>query len=265
MADTTLPVSADTLKIWEGVYRSFDEAAADQEGPGFDGTTWHTRSAVSARECLAALQAGQPIPQFHKQRSVLLPPVAALLLAQRPRLRILDFGGNLGIGYLTLVESIPEAARRIEYTIVEKPKTCEEGRRLLAGDIGYHSALPEHGTFDLVHSSSALQYVQDWQRVLERLAGYPADFILLSDVFAGSIPTFVTLQRYYDSRIPHWFWNLDEFLTPWTQAGYRVDMKTFASSRRLGIDDTLPMGHFPNTHRLEQTLHILLRRMSGNP
>lgn len=195
--------STDTLKIWEGVYRSFEEAAANQEGPGFDGDTWHARSAASARACLAALEAGRPIPHFHKQRSVLLPVVVALMLARRERLRILDFGGNLRIGYLTLLESIPEATRRVDYAIVDLPKTCEEGRHLFSGAIAYESRLSPHGTFDLVHTSSTLQYVQDWQRALEQLAGYRAEFMLLSDVFAGPIPTFATLQRYYDSRIAH--------------------------------------------------------------
>ena len=255
--------SIETLKIWDGVYRSFEEAAADQEGPGFVGDVWRTRSASSARACLAALDAGRPIPHLHTQRGVLLPPVVALMLASRDRLCLLDYGGNLGIGYLMLVESIPDAARRIDYTIVDIPQTCEEGRRLFSGAITYHSALPRHGTFDLVHTSSALQYVRDWRRALGLLASYGAEFVLLSDVFAGEIPTFVTLQRYYDSRIPHWFWNLDEFLAVWTQAGYRLEMKTFAFSRRLNVDDRLPMDHFPETHQLEQALHILLRRVSG--
>ena len=81
---------------------------------------------------------------------------------------------------MTLLESIPEAARRVDYTIVEKSQTCDEGRCLLGGAVAYHSGLPEYATFDLVHSSSALQYVRDWPRTLEHLAGYRADFVLLS-------------------------------------------------------------------------------------
>jgi putative methyltransferase (TIGR04325 family) len=153
-------------------------------------------------------------------------------------------------------------ARRIvsTTTIVELSPVADEGRRLLPGAVSYVETWPADGTFDLIHAASALQYVDDWRQVLESLARYRADFMLLSDVFAGAIPTFVTLQNYYGSRIRHWFWNLDELLEACSGASYAQVMKTFAAGRRLEMVDTLPMDHFPETHRLEQSLHLLLQR-----
>jgi putative methyltransferase (TIGR04325 family) len=248
------------LAIWEGIYTSFQEAAGAVVGAGFNGDEWRTRSVAAASGCLAAMQAGHPIPEQEKQRSALLPPVAATMLANRDRLRILDFGGGLGIGYMTLLEAIPMAAERIDYTIVEVPQIATEGRRLLSGAVGYVEALPADGPFDLVHAASAIQYVDEWRGLLTSLAAYRADFILLSDVFAGSIPTYVTLQHYYGSRIRHWFWNLDELLEVCARAGYALVMKTRVTSRRLGVDNTLPMEQFPEAHRLDQSLHLLLAR-----
>ncbi|HEY3045469.1 MAG TPA: methyltransferase, TIGR04325 family [Vicinamibacterales bacterium] len=254
--------SSERVEIWEGIYASYQEAAAHVVGPGFDGDVWRTRSLASAQGCLAALEAGKPIPQFHKQRSALLPAVAAVMLASRDRLRVLDFGGGLGIGYMTLAESIPSASTRIDYTIVEVPTVCEEGRRLFSGSVRYATALPAGDTFDLVHAASAVQYVEDWKQLLKRLGGCGAEFMLLSDVFAGAIPTFVSLQNYYESRIRHWFFNLEELLDACSRAGYSLVMKTFAPSRRLGVEDAVPMDRFPDSHRLEQSLHLLLHRDS---
>jgi len=186
-----------------------------------------------------------------------------MMLESKDPLRILDLGGALGIGYMTLAESIPHQAELIEYTIIEVPEICEVGRGLLSGgQVTYLDSLPSQGEFDLVHSASALQYVEDWQQVLKSLSHYGAEYILLSDVFAGSIPTFVTLQNYYGSRIRHWFLNLDELLKLVSSLGYQLVMKSFVKSRRLGVQDILPMGNFPATHRLEQSLHLLLRRES---
>jgi putative methyltransferase (TIGR04325 family) len=257
--------NAETLSsappaIWEGIYGSFQQAAADVTGPGFTGDEWRSRSLVVARACLEALQAGRPIPERHKQRSTLLPAVAATLLADKPRLRILDFGGGLGIGYLTLVESIPHAADRIDYTIVEVPSVAEEGRRVLGAAVRYVDKLPPEDGFDLVHAASALQYVDDWQQAVVSLAAYRADFMLLSDVFAGAIPTFVTLQHYYGSRIRHWFWSFNELVEAYSRAGYALVMKTFAAGRRLDAQDILPMQNFPDSHRLDRSLHLLLHR-----
>lgn len=111
-----------------------------------------------------------------------------------------------------------------------------------------------------MHSASALQYIENWQQTLKSLSSYEAEYILLSDVFAGSIPTFVTLQNYYVSRIRHWFLSLDELLETVSSIGYRLIMKSFVNSRRLDAEDTLPMDNFPRSHRLDQTMHLLFRR-----
>jgi putative methyltransferase (TIGR04325 family) len=254
----------EEFNIWEGIYGSFHDAGSDAIGPGFGGDVYRARALNVAYECLAALNTGRQIPSFHKQRSTLLPPVAAMMLGSKNPLRILDFGGGLGIGYMTLSESISHHSGAIEYTIVEITEVCEAGRGLLSGKgaVAYLDSLPSQGKFDLVHSASALQYIEDWQQALKSLSGYGAEYILLSDVFAGSIPTFVTLQNYYGSRIRHWFLNFDELLKLVSSLGYQLVMKSFVNSRRLGAEDILPMGNFPASHRLEQSLHLLLRRDS---
>lgn len=246
--------------IWEGTYRSFEDAAADACGTGFSSETHRNRSLAVARECLTAMKAGKPIPQIHKQRTVLLPAVVATLLGTRERLRILDFGGGLGIGYLTLLEAVSRAAERIDYRIVEVASVVDEGRRLFGDTVAYVETLPAEGSFDLVYTSSAMQYVEDWPRLVASLAAYRADSILLSDVFAGAIPTFVTLQNYYGSRIRHWFLNLDDLLEAFSRTGYTLAMKTCAAVRRLDVESTLRMEHFPATHRLEQSLNLILHR-----
>lgn len=245
------------FNIWEGVFSSFADARAEIAGLGFNGDVYRTRATSVARECLAALRSGKPIPTFHKQRSTLLPPVAAMMVEQDRPLRILDFGGGLGIGYMVLSESIIDVGN-VQYTIVEVPGICEEGRGLLP-EITYIDSLPEQGQFDLIHSASALQYIEDWRGVVRLLCSYRAKTILLSDVFAGDVPGFVTLQNYYGSRIPHWILNINELLEFLASLNYKLVMRTYVSSRRLDVEDTLPMDNFPESHRLEQTQHLLFQ------
>ncbi len=254
----------EKFNIWEGIYQTFQEANHDAIGPGFSGDVYRMRVLNVVNECLTAIQKNKPMPHFHKQRSTLLPPVVAMMLGTKNKLRILDFGGGLGIGYLTLIESIPNYDKCIKFTIVEIPEICDIGRKLFLKEreLTFLDLLPYQDKFDLLYSASALQYIEDYQQVLKLFSGYGAEYIILSDVFAGSTPTFVTLQNYYGSRIPHWFWNLDELLAIFSSIGYRLIMKSFVSSLRLGIEDTLPMNNFPETHRLEQTLHLLLQRYS---
>jgi len=97
---------------------------------------------------------------------------------------------------------------------------------------------------------------------LTDLAAYNSEYILLSDVFAGSNPSFVSLQNYYDSKIPHWFINFDELIEVLDSIGYQLKMKSYAGSRRLHFDDTLPMDNFPEQYRVKQTLHLLIQKKS---
>ena len=256
---TNNTIETKPFHIWEGLYESFQSAAAEAIGAGFGGEIYLNRSLVAANECLAELNEGRPIPQFHKQRSTLLPLTVAMMLSNNERIRILDFGGGLGIGYMTLAECISDDLKRTDYTIVEGPEVCELGMDILEG-ITYLSTLPSSSNFDLIHAASSLQYIEHWQVLIEKFASFNPNYILLSDVFAGDINSFVTLQNYYGSRIPHWFLNLKELIDAFDKQGYRLIMKSYVSSRRLNIDDTLPMDNFPEIFRLPQSLHLLLQK-----
>jgi putative methyltransferase (TIGR04325 family) len=254
--ETTKP-----FHIWEGVYPDFKSAMADAEGLGFSGDVYRTRSLKAVKECLAALKSNQPIPAFHKQRSTQLPIAVAMLLADKKQIKILDFGGGLGIGYLTLVESIPNDLTSISYTIVEVPEVCRIARELHAGAVVYTSDLPNEPHFDLIHAASSFQYIEHWQELVEKYAALEPEYILLSDIFAGDIKTFVTLQTYYESKMPHWFLNLNELIKTFSVLGYGLIMKSYATSRRLDAEDVLPMENFPEELQLKQTLHLLFRKI----
>jgi putative methyltransferase (TIGR04325 family) len=247
--------------IWEGIYPNFQSAMAEAKGPGFNGEVYRERSLQAATESLAALKSGNAIPAFHKQRSTHLPLTVAMMLRDKERVNILDFGGGLGIGYMTLAESIPVDFERIVYTIVEVPEVCQSGMDLLVGrGVRYTSNLPISAKFNLIHAASSFQYIEHWQNLVAKFAALKPDYVLLSDVFAGSIKSYATLQNYYESRIPHWFLNLNELLNTFDNYGYRLVMKSYATSRRLDVDDTLPMANFPEDLRLAQSLHLLLQK-----
>jgi len=249
--------------IWEGVYHDFQAAESEANGAGFGSDVYRSRSLLAATECLVALKSDSPIPAFHKQRSTHLPLVVAMMLRDKPQVKILDFGGGLGIGYMTLAESIPADLHRIEYTIVEVPEVCQSGMDFhagLGGGVIYTSDLPIFANFHLIHAASSFQYVELWQDLVAKFSALTPEYILLSDVFAGSIKPYVTLQNYYESKIPHWFLNLNELLGAFEHYGYRLAMKSYATSRRLDVEDTLPMANFPEALRLSQSLHLLLQK-----
>ena len=246
--------------IWEGVFQDFFNAKKYADGFGFSGETYNTRALDAAKECLYSLEKNEPIPFFHKQRSVLLSPIVAMMLNNQSQIDILDFGGGLGIGYMTLKESIVNARQKINYTILELPEICKQGKELHKDEINFLDNFPDTNEFQLIHSSSAIQYIEDWQNLIKKLCSYNAKYILMSDVFAGDFETFVTLQNYYSNKIPHWFFKFSDFIEIFNQNGYFLEMRTYVSAKRLNYEDELPMNNFEDNYKLKYTSHLLFSK-----
>jgi putative methyltransferase (TIGR04325 family) len=253
---------AQGFKVWDGVYRSFDEAPA--VGPGFDGDVWRERSRQAALDAMAQLETGATMDYSSRQRNALLPVITATVLRAQERVSILDFGGGLGTGFMLLAAAVPDARARADYRIVEVDGICRIGRALFAGNPGplFRDKLPVGGRFDLVHTASALQYVEDWRGLAQRLASYQAMYLAFSDIFVGGFESFVTLQNYYGSRIRHWFLNLREFVDEVERAGYRLALKSDCNVKILGVHGPLPMDHFPAELRIPSSAHLLFCRQS---
>lgn len=253
-----------TFHVWNGVYPSF--AAAKEVGPGFDGPIWRDRSLQAARETLALVGSGQPLDYALRQRNALLPVLTASMLAAQPRASILDFGGGLGTGFMVLANDIPDAAAKIDYAVVEVDSICRAGNDLFAGKIGptFLSELPAAGAYDIVLAASVMQYIEDWQSVVARLAGYGARYLLFADMFVGNFSSFVTLQAYYGSLIRHWFFNDREFIDAVERHGYRLALRSTGDAKILGNYGPLPMDNFPADLRIPHTSHLLFQRTSAS-
>jgi putative methyltransferase (TIGR04325 family) len=254
-------VSVDRdFRVWEGVYDTFEQAPS--LGPGFDGTVAHERGLQAARDAMWQLKSGLPLDYSLRQRNALLPPIVATLLAHRGTVRVLDFGGGLGTGYMVLAKALGGGKDRIDYRIVEVDGLCRIGGELFSGQGGpkFQRTMPEHDVFDLVYTASTLQYMADWKSVVARLAGCGASHLVFADAFVGPFASYVSLQNYYGSHIRHWFLNFEEFAAAVGRHGYSIALRMDCDARILGAYGPLPMGNFPEGLRLPHTSHLLFRR-----
>lgn len=251
------------FNVWNGVYPSF--AAAPAVGPGFDGEMWRDRSLQAARDTLALIGSGQPLDYSLRQRNAFLPVLTASVLASQPRASILDFGGGLGTGYMVLANGIFDAAAKIDYAVIEVDSICRAGAALFTGTKGplFQSELPAAGAHDIVLAASVMQYIEEWQSVVARLAAYGARHLLFADMFVGSFAGFVTLQAYYGSLIRHWFFNEHEFIAEVERYGYRLALRSTCDAKVLGKFGPLPMDNFAPEFRIPHTSHLLFQRVAA--
>src|SRR5262249_46787942 len=120
--------------------------------------------------------------------------------------------------------------------------------------------LPDSIRYDIVHSASAIQYIEDWPSLIRRLADYGAQYFSLADAFIGEFNTYATLQNYYGSKIPHWFLNAGDLIGEVERNGYTLALRTSCDAKVLGRYGPLPMQNFPPAFRLVQTSNLLFRR-----
>ena len=263
---TKSKIEKNTFKVWEGIYESFPEARKYSIGSGFSGEKYSVQAIEVAKECLNCIEEDRPIKLFHKQRFTIFPTVVSFLIgkkANKGRLKILDIGGGLAIAYMSLIESIPGIASKIDYSILEIPSVCNIASKFWKTknySIEYLDSIPKEMRFDLLFSSSALQYIEDWRDFIKVVTQHTKSHFLLSDVFCGKINSFVTLQNYYDSKIPHWFLSEKDLIKELSLYNFFLQSKTFATGERAGIHNHLYMENFPKKRRIDNTVHLLFSR-----
>ncbi len=246
-----------TFTIWEGTYPSFREVPAG--GKGFSSPDWSRKSLAKLRELRAPERAAVPTAVAYS--STLLHAVASLALAENPKLKVLDFGGGLGLTYASLLKAAGDPVG-LEYHVVENAEVCASARREFAGDsrVHFHEKLPELNGVDIVHAQSSLQYIEDWKGMIQLLAAYGARRMILTDVPAGEFQTYASAQNYYGSKIPCWFFNTEDFSAALEASGYRILLKTRFLGPYLGAWQDHPMDNFPADKRVGRSCSFLLER-----
>jgi putative methyltransferase (TIGR04325 family) len=112
--------------------------------------------------------------------SIVSVAMAAAEVSGRP-LSVLDFGGGCGFHYAVVSRALTVPLR---WAIVETPTMAERARKIAQGRFDVYTDVAEAvkamGRIDLVHASSAIQYVPDPLASLRALAALQAPFFALA-------------------------------------------------------------------------------------
>ena len=247
-------MSSPRSYIWAGVYKHYRDVPT--AGEGLDITEWVGITRAETEAVLANLGICGAIPNRVTGERSLLPLLASFVCQNSGRVRILDFGGGMGIDYVFLVNSLT-ACPAIDYYVVESEKMCREGGFLFEKDdrIYFCSSLPENVTdIDIVHVNSVLQYIEDYTGLLRRLSTYRPRFFLFVRLSAGDFPTYATAQKNMPGMtLAYWFINVNEIIEIMSACGYSLVFKS-ASVEEYNQDN------FPQQYRLGRTCNLLFAR-----
>ena len=112
---------------------------------------------------------------------------------------------------------------------------------------------------DIVHFGSVLQYFDDYVGTLTEIITQIAPrFIVFSDLMAGEIPTYVTVQNYYGLEIPFRFFNFSELNSFICKMGYRLCTKEFLKHDATG--EYFPQEGFSEHYQITASLNCIYRQ-----
>ena len=107
---------------------------------------------------------------------------------------------------------------------------------------------------------SALQYVENWRALIGKLADCQPEYFMFDALSAGDIPTYATAQNYYESKIPYWFFNIDDMITAMSSVNFKLLFRSARISTVLGQEQELPQSNFPEEYRLGNPCNLLFCR-----
>jgi putative methyltransferase (TIGR04325 family) len=244
------------FSVWEGVYNSFAEAGGDLDA--FDSDIWVDKQKSRIYSALEDYNTKNTISKDYP-----LPLVVAMALSQKEQLKILDFGGVMGLQYLEMISKAPESQNTVDYYVLDgktsidnRPKELNQFSKLHfmqdIDDINFH--------VDIIHIGSTLQYIEDWEELLQSLVNkFAPKYFVFSDLMAGDIPMFVSHQIFYDKRIPVVMFSLNDIKNLFKEMFFKNIYQSSFDASILGSAE-LPNYALPEELRLKYSRNIIFTK-----
>jgi putative methyltransferase (TIGR04325 family) len=247
------------VNVWEGIYSCWDDVLEEK--------IWVNKVTSQANDALASYRSGKNMSLASSTQDYIVSLAGGILLSSaKDDLRILDFGGGMAASYFPLISSVP-GPERVEFHIVEVKTICKLARKILAefSKLHFHENLPElPQPIDIVHAGSSIQYISDWKGLLSEFTNYQPQLLILEDIPAGNIPTFVTTQNFYGKKVRSRFLNIKELIEEVQTLNYELIYRTQCTQNFLGkVGGPLPMKNFPPEYRLKYGSHLIFRRIES--
>jgi putative methyltransferase (TIGR04325 family) len=149
-------------------------------------------------------------PNFHNVH-ISYAYVLALTAHKKDSISVLDWGGALGHYYLVAKAVLPGVD--IDFHVKEVPLMAKAGEQLNPEVNWYDDETCLERDYDLVMMTGSIPYMEDWADVLRRIARSIKGYLFISRLpVVEHSPSFVAIQRLYNSQMLHQQINQTELL-----------------------------------------------------
>lgn len=244
--------------IWEGHYNNFKSALSNKRGKGFYGIDHLKKIQKEYKIINNQICTNKIISKKLTNRLNFLLPVVKKLIKNKKKIKILDFGGGYGLAYFYLQQKLTKDIKKIDYNLIDIRNVTKiiNEKKIKIRSLNK----VKKSNFDLIFTSSCIQYIANWKTLIRVFCKMKPKNLLFIDLFVGNIRDFVSLQKYYNNKIPQWFINYNSFVSELNKHRYFLKKKSDNQSYRINKKCYLDMTNFKRKYRLKKTLDLLFSR-----
>ena len=239
---------------WSGVYKKFEDVPVLGEGYFEENLANETRDYT--QKLIDSLKKESQLPYNLLEENTFLPLISSIVQLKEGKLKILELGGGMGIGYLGTKACLGDNIE-ISYDIIETPVNCRGGQELFRGNkqIRFFQDFPSDlKEVDIVFIKSALQYFKEYDQVLKKLVSYNPKYVLFVKLSAGENVTYVTSQKNLTNTItPFWFLNVGEVVSIMSTLGYSLIFKGL-------LDRAYNQDNFSREYQIRKNCNLLFKK-----
>ncbi len=147
--------------------------------------------------------------------------VLTLAAHLKDRISVLDWGGSLGHYYLVGKAVLPDVS--IDYHVKEVPLMAEAGKQINPEVHWYDDESCLEREYDLVMLNGSILYLEYWVDALHRIAHSAKEYLFLFRLpVVQHVPSFISLERLYNSQMLHLQPNQAELMKAVKETGFSL-------------------------------------------
>jgi hypothetical protein len=112
--------------------------------------------------------------------------------------------------------------------------------------------------YDFIHISDSLQYILNYKKFLGKINNSQSNYIILNNIPAGNIKTYLTQQSYYGKKILNYFYSISEILD--ILNNYKIIYKSLFLNKIRNKYGEYPQNNFEKIDRIKFPKTIILKK-----
>jgi putative methyltransferase (TIGR04325 family) len=250
----------ESIKIWEGVFANFNEIQETENI--YEGERWLASNLERSRRVID--DKGLFTYRSRIARDYPLKMAVLAALESNTKVSILDVGGGYGKHLMEVQSTFQDIESRIDFYILENSVSSHFYKMNIKfpRNFNFIENISEieklQAGIDVLHFGSVIQYFQNPKVELsDILQTSTPKWIVFSDLMAGDIETFVTVQNYYNSKIPFRFVNFEELNKLVGDLGYKLFVKEFYEHDSTSV--YFPQKGFDKKYQIDNSMNVIYR------